>query len=71
MIKKKKSYLTTYHNFFEHVTPNIYYFFGLINIEKILNRPVTKFYSSDDVNVTAAELLFTRATSFYKKHCLL
>ena len=27
---------------------------SLINIEKILNRPITKFYNSDDVNVIAA-----------------
>ena len=30
---------------------------SLINTEKILNRPITKFYNSDDVNVIAAELL--------------
>ena len=28
----------------------------IINIEKILNIPITKFYSSHDVNVIAAEL---------------
>ena len=46
---------------------------SLINIEKILNRPITKFYNSDDVNVIAAELRLTkmRSTSFYKKHNLL
>ena len=46
---------------------------SLINIEKILNRPITKFYNSDDVNVIAAELRLTktRLTSFYKKHNLL
>ena len=46
---------------------------SLINIEKILNRPITKFYNSDDVNVIAAELRLTktRPTSFYKKHNLL
>ena len=27
---------------------------SLINIEKILNRPITKFYNSDDVNGIAA-----------------
>ena len=42
---------------------------SLIKIEKILNRPITKFYNSDDVNVIAAELGLakTRPTSFYKK----
>ena len=46
---------------------------SLINIEKILNRPVTKFYNRDDVNMIAAELQLTktRSTSFYKKHNLL
>ena len=46
---------------------------SLINIEKILNRPITKFYNSDDVNVIAAELRLTkmRPTSFYKQHNLL
>ena len=29
---------------------------SLINIEKTLNRPITKFYNGDDANVTAAEL---------------
>ena len=24
---------------------------SLINIEKVLNRPITKFYNSDDANV--------------------
>ena len=32
---------------------------SFINIEKILNRPITKFYNSDDVNVIAAELRAT------------
>ena len=27
----------------------------LINIEKILNRPVTKFYNDDDLNMIVAE----------------
>ena len=42
---------------------------SLIKIEKILNRPITKFYNSDDVNVIAGELRLakTRSTSFYKK----
>ena len=46
---------------------------SLINIEKILNRPITKFYTTDDVNVIAEELRLTktRPTSFYKKHNLL
>ena len=44
-----------------------------IKIEKIFNRPITKFYNSDDVNVIAAELRLTktRPTSFYKRHNLL
>ena len=46
---------------------------SLINIEKILNRPIAKFYNSNDVNVIAAELRLTktRPTSFCKKHYLL
>ena len=46
---------------------------SLINIEKILNRPIVNFYKSDDINVIAAELRLTktRPTSFYKKHNLL
>ena len=46
---------------------------SLTNIEKIFNRPITKFYNSDYVNVIAAELRVTktRPTSFYKKHNLL
>ena len=46
---------------------------SLINIEKILNRPITIFSNSDDINMSAAELRFTktRPTSFYKKHNLL
>ena len=45
----------------------------LINTEKILNRHITKTYNSDDVNVIATELRFTktRPTSFYKKRNLL
>ena len=45
---------------------------SLNNIEKILNRPISKFYNSRDVNVIAAELRLskTRPTSFYKKHNL-
>ena len=46
---------------------------SLIKTEKILNRPITKFYNSDDVNVIAAELRLTktRPTSLYKRHNLL
>ena len=46
---------------------------SLINIEKILNRPITKFYNGDDVNMIAAELRLTktRTTSFDKKQNLL
>ena len=46
---------------------------SLIKIEKILNRPITKFYNTDDVNVIAVELRLTktRPTSLYKRHNLL
>ena len=46
---------------------------SLIKTEKILNRPITKFYNSDDVNVIAAELRLTktRPASLYKRHNLL
>ena len=46
---------------------------SLIKTEKILNRPITKFYNSDDVNVIAAKLRLTKArpTSLYKRHNLL
>ena len=46
---------------------------SFINIEKIFNRPITKFCKSDDVNVIAAELPLTktRPNSFYKRHNLL
>ena len=46
---------------------------SLIKIEKILNRPITKFYNSDDVNVIAAELRLSkiRPASLYKRHNLL
>ena len=46
---------------------------SLIKIEKTLNRLITKFYNSDDLNVIAAELRLTktRSTSFNKKHNLL
>ena len=46
---------------------------SLIKTGKTLNRPITKFYNGDDVNVIAAELRLakTRPTSFNKKHNLL
>ena len=46
---------------------------SLINIEKILNRPIATFDNGDDVNVIVVELRLTktRSTSFYKKHNLL
>ena len=46
---------------------------SLIKTEKILNRPITKFYNGDDANVTAAELRLTktRPPSFDKKDNLL
>ena len=46
---------------------------SLINIEKILKRPISKIYNGDNVNVIAAELRLTktRPTSFDKKHNLL
>ena len=42
---------------------------SLFNIEKILNRPITKFYNDDEVNAVVLELRFTktRPTSSYKK----
>ena len=45
------------------------YKFPFMNIEKILNRPINKFYNSAGVNVIVAELQLTkmRPTSFYKK----
>ena len=33
---------------------------SLIKIEKIFNRPITKFYNSDGVNAIAAELRLTK-----------
>ena len=46
--------------------------YSLINIEKILNRPITKFNNSNDVIVIAADLRLTQTKpiSFYKKHNL-
>ena len=45
---------------------------SLTNTERTLNRPITKFYNGDDVNVIAAELPLTKTipTFFYKKHNL-
>ena len=34
---------------------------SLRKIEQILNRPITKFYNSDDVNATTVELRQTKA----------
>ena len=38
-----------------------------------MNRPITKFYNSNDTNVIVVELQLTKArsTTFYKKHNLL
>ena len=46
---------------------------SLINIEKILNEPITKFCNGNGINVIAAELRLIKMspTSFYKKHTLL
>ena len=46
---------------------------SLIKTEKILNRPIIKFYNGDDINMIAAELQLTAtmSTSFYKKHNLI
>ena len=46
---------------------------SLIKIEKILNRPTTKFYNGDDANVIEEELRLTktRPTSLYNTHNLL
>ena len=41
---------------------------SFMNIEKILNRPITKFYNGNGVNLIEAEL---RLTSFYKKQNIL
>ena len=50
---------------------------SLINTEKILDRPFTKFYNGNDVNVIAAELrltktrplFFMRNIIFYMEQC--
>ena len=39
----------------------------LINIENILNRPITKFYNGDDVNVITADLGLTKTRPFYNQ----
>ena len=46
---------------------------SLNNTEKILNRPITKFHNSADINVITTELRLTKmkSTCFYKKHNLL
>ena len=46
---------------------------SFMHIEKILNRPINKFYNGDDVNVIAAELQLnkTTRTSLNKKHNLI
>ena len=51
---------------------------SLINPEKILNSPITKFCNGDDVNVLRqnygslkrGQLLFIRNIIFYKKQCI-
>ena len=43
---------------------------SLINIKKILNGPITKFYNCDDVNVIATELRLY-IFLYYKKRNLL
>ena len=37
----------------------------LINTEKILDRPFTKFYNGNDVNVIAAELRLTKTRPLF------
>ena len=46
---------------------------SLIKIEKNFNRPSTKYYKGDNVNVIVTEVRLTkmRPTSFHKKHDLL
>ena len=45
----------------------------LIDVQKILNIPITEFYNSDDVSVIPGELRLTKISlsCFYKKHTLL
>ena len=38
---------------------------SLINTEKILNRPITKFYNSDGMNVIVVELQLTKTRLTY------
>ena len=54
---------------FARIHTNLFY----IKTEKTLNRPITKIYNGDDVNVITAELRLTktRPTSFNKKYNLL
>ena len=51
---------------------------SFIIIEKVFNRPITKFYNSDDVKAIVEELqltrkrgqlLYIRSIIFYKKQC--
>ena len=46
---------------------------SFINIEKSMNKPITKFYNADDVSVIVTKLRFTKARpiSFRKKHNIL
>ena len=78
--EKSSNYLTfkiTYYPSFQNVRAIMQFArihtSSLMKIEKTLNRPITKFYNDDDVNVIAAELRLTktRPTSFNKKHNLL
>ena len=38
---------------------------SLINTEKILNRPITKFYNSNGINVIVVELQLTKTRLTY------
>ena len=46
---------------------------SLINIEKIFDRSIIKFYNGDDAEVIAAQLRLTKTkpSSLHKKHNLL
>ena len=87
---KKPSFGLDFDPFCPNLGPNFYFVdftcqFAImltsyvINIEKILNRPITKFYKGDDVNVIAAEFRLTKTRPnsfirniiFYKKQCQL
>ena len=37
----------------------------LINIEKALNRPITKFYNGNDVNMITADLGLTKTRTMF------